>query len=126
MRVTSVALSLSVLASANAQIFQIPEVERITAQVVHRFSNYIKYNGPTKEALAAMKPEKQQTQVSQSTAADASYWLADITHQGLAAFNSDPSTYTVFRNVMDYGAKGERLSFFFSPLRGTDLTVENR
>lgn len=38
--------------------------------------------------------------------ADAAYWLADIKHQGLAAFNANPSTYTVFRNVKDYGAKG--------------------
>lgn len=37
---------------------------------------------------------------------DTSYWLADITHQGMAAFNSNPSSYTVFRNVKDYGAKG--------------------
>jgi glucan 1,3-beta-glucosidase len=114
MRVTSVALSLSLLASANAQIYQIPEVERLTAQVVRHFSNYINYNGPTKDALAAMKPEKQQTPVSQLTAADASYWLADIKHQGLAAFNPDPSNYTVFRNVMDYGAKGECSSVFCS------------
>ncbi|KAJ5909416.1 Pectin lyase fold/virulence factor [Penicillium tannophilum] len=38
---------------------------------------------------------------------DTSYWLADIAHQGIAAFNSDPSSYTVFRNVKDYGAKGD-------------------
>ncbi|KAJ5884731.1 Exo-beta-1-3-glucanase, partial [Penicillium taxi] len=38
---------------------------------------------------------------------DTSYWLADITHQGLAAFNSAPSSYVVFRNVKDYGAKGD-------------------
>ena len=44
--------------------------------------------------------------VSVDATDDASYWLADIAHQGIAAFNSDPSTYTVFRNVMDYGAKG--------------------
>lgn len=37
---------------------------------------------------------------------DASYWLADIKHQGIAAFNQDPSGYKVFRNVKDYGAKG--------------------
>lgn len=37
---------------------------------------------------------------------DASYWLADIKHQGIAAFNSNPSNYTVFRNVKDYGAVG--------------------
>lgn len=112
MRVTSLAFSLSLLASANAQLLQIPQVERLSTQVVRHFSNYIKYNGPTKEALAAMKPEKQQAPVSQSTAADASYWLADIKHQGLAAFNADPSNYTVFRNVMDYGAVGECSSSF--------------
>lgn len=39
--------------------------------------------------------------------ADASsFWLEDIKHQGIAAFNSDPSGYTVFRNVKDYGAAG--------------------
>ena len=39
---------------------------------------------------------------------DPSYWLADITHQGISAFNPDPSTYTVFRNVKDFGAAGEK------------------
>ncbi|KAA8646710.1 uncharacterized protein ATNIH1004_005385 [Aspergillus tanneri] len=37
----------------------------------------------------------------------ASYWLADITHQGVAAFNANQSGYKVFRNVQDYGAKGD-------------------
>lgn len=41
-----------------------------------------------------------------AAAQDAPYWLADIAHQGVAAFNSNPSTYKVFRNVKDYGAKG--------------------
>ncbi|THC89427.1 hypothetical protein EYZ11_011128 [Aspergillus tanneri] len=36
-----------------------------------------------------------------------SYWLADITHQGVAAFNANQSGYQVFRNVKDYGAKGD-------------------
>jgi len=35
------------------------------------------------------------------------YWLEDIKHQGIAAFNPDPSNYTVFRNVKDFGAKGD-------------------
>lgn len=35
------------------------------------------------------------------------YWLADIKHQGVAAFNSNPSEYQVFRNVKDFGAKGD-------------------
>lgn len=38
---------------------------------------------------------------------DPAYWLANIDHQGVAAFNNNPSGYTVFRNVKDYGAKGK-------------------
>jgi len=43
----------------------------------------------------------------QTRQSSCSYWMEDIQHQGLAAFNSNPSGYTVFRNVKDYGAKGE-------------------
>ncbi|EMC99022.1 glycoside hydrolase family 55 protein [Baudoinia panamericana UAMH 10762] len=35
------------------------------------------------------------------------YWLADIKHQGIAAFNPSPDTYQVFRNVKDFGAVGD-------------------
>ncbi|KAG8220683.1 glycoside hydrolase family 55 protein [Butyriboletus roseoflavus] len=35
------------------------------------------------------------------------YWLETITHQGTAPFNPNPSSYQVFRNVKDYGAKGD-------------------
>ncbi|KAI9711971.1 MAG: hypothetical protein M1820_001679 [Bogoriella megaspora] len=35
------------------------------------------------------------------------YWLEDIKHQGVAAFNKQASNYTVFRNVKDFGAKGD-------------------
>ncbi|KAI9279502.1 pectate lyase superfamily protein-domain-containing protein [Umbelopsis sp. AD052] len=34
-------------------------------------------------------------------------WIQGITHNGLASFNSAPSTYTVYRNVKDFGAKGD-------------------
>ncbi|KIJ21365.1 glycoside hydrolase family 55 protein [Paxillus involutus ATCC 200175] len=34
------------------------------------------------------------------------YWLETIKHQGTSAFNPDP-TYQVFRNVKDFGAKGD-------------------
>lgn len=45
--------------------------------------------------------------LSPSAAATDPYWLAGITHQGISAFNANPSTYTVFRNVKNYGAKGD-------------------
>ncbi|KAI0341762.1 exo-beta-1,3-glucanase [Trametopsis cervina] len=35
------------------------------------------------------------------------FWMETIAHQGTAPFNSDASTYQVFRNVKDYGAKGD-------------------
>lgn len=36
-----------------------------------------------------------------------SYWLEDIKHQGIAAFNPNPREFRVFRNVKDFGAKGD-------------------
>lgn len=44
---------------------------------------------------------------SGTAAASAPFWLENITHQGISAFNPDPSSYTVFRNVKDYGATGD-------------------
>jgi len=38
--------------------------------------------------------------------AKASYWLDGIKHQGISPFNPDTS-YSVYRNVMGYGAKGD-------------------
>ncbi|KAF2194498.1 glycoside hydrolase family 55 protein [Zopfia rhizophila CBS 207.26] len=35
------------------------------------------------------------------------YWVSSIKRQGQAAFNDNPSGYKVFRNVKDYGAKGD-------------------
>lgn len=112
----SVLLSLSLLAGAHAQVLQIPEVNQLVNSALRSFSDYTAYQGPTGVAAAALSSatgavkhliptlETQSTSVS-----DPSYWLADIKHQGIAAFNSNPSNYTVFRNVKDYGAKGKCL-----------------
>lgn len=35
------------------------------------------------------------------------YWLQNIKHQGLSAFNYNASAYQIFRNVQDFGAKGD-------------------
>jgi hypothetical protein len=42
-----------------------------------------------------------------STASSAPYWLEQIPHLGVAPFSSNGS-YQVFRNVKDFGAKGNR------------------
>ena len=36
----------------------------------------------------------------------ARFWMEDIAHQGKASFNPDAS-YQIFRNVKDFGAKGD-------------------
>ena len=41
-----------------------------------------------------------------STNVTAPFWLEEIKHQGRVAFGDD-STYKVFRNVRDFGAKGQ-------------------
>ncbi|KIK63593.1 glycoside hydrolase family 55 protein [Collybiopsis luxurians FD-317 M1] len=35
------------------------------------------------------------------------FWMQNIKHQGTSAFNANPSSYQVFRNVKDFGAKGD-------------------
>ncbi|KAH7884163.1 glycoside hydrolase family 55 protein [Phlebopus sp. FC_14] len=44
---------------------------------------------------------------SGTAAASDPYWLETITHRGSSAFNANPSSYQVFRNVKDFGAKGD-------------------
>ena len=35
------------------------------------------------------------------------FWLECIRHQGISAFNANPASYQVFRNVKDFGATGD-------------------
>ncbi|KAI4594335.1 hypothetical protein KJ359_008358 [Pestalotiopsis sp. 9143b] len=42
-----------------------------------------------------------------SSGSKCSYWLEDIHHQGVAPFSNNATDYRVFRNVKDYGAKGD-------------------
>lgn len=55
-------------------------------------------SAPTKHAVIA---------AAAAAAADPAYWMKDIPKQGIAAFNSNPGSYKVWRNVKDYGAKGK-------------------
>ncbi|KAK8135900.1 hypothetical protein PG984_003840 [Apiospora sp. TS-2023a] len=47
------------------------------------------------------------TSSASSAPSACAYWLEDLKAQGIAAFNANPADYKVFRNVMDYGAKGD-------------------
>lgn len=58
------------------------------------------YNGPA-------PPRNSTSASSNQTTTNPSYWLQDIKHQGVSSFQTN-SSYLVFRNVEDYGAKGRR------------------
>ncbi|GAB7360253.1 hypothetical protein MBLNU230_g8013t1 [Neophaeotheca triangularis] len=102
------ALSLSWLAAITGTIAQhvhydIPEVRYQVHSMLNRFDEYTDYNGPAK--TASVKPYPTERIITAQ--GDCSYWLENVKHQGVAAFNSNPSTYQVFRNVKDFGAKGD-------------------
>jgi glucan 1,3-beta-glucosidase len=103
MRWAALASSL-LLARTGAEQFVIPEVQSVVDSALDTYSKYVAYAGPT--GTAAAKVASQSAGVSHAVeATDASYWLADITHQGLSP--NAASGYVVFRNVKDYGAAGE-------------------
>ncbi len=79
----------------------IPEVDEVVDKMTKEFEPAVTYAGPTEKLD---KPYSTSHPTSSPT--PASYWLADIKHQGIASFNSD-ATYQVFRNVKDFGAKGK-------------------
>lgn len=59
-------------------------------------------------SLSASTTSSSSTSSSSSSASalpSCYYWLENIDHQGISAFG--PSDYAVFRNVKDYGAKGD-------------------
>ncbi|KAH9827683.1 glycoside hydrolase family 55 protein [Teratosphaeria destructans] len=79
------------------------EVQIFIHSQLEQFASYTKYSGPSPTAKLAPSPTTAQLAATDTC----SFWLEDIKHQGVAAFNSDPESYQVFRNVKDFGAKGD-------------------
>lgn len=86
---------------------EIPWVKSVVSSMTKQFESCVNYIGPTGTATLALKTHSVTKVTATPTAT--SYWLEEIKHQGIAAFNPDPSTYVVFRNVKDFGAVGEYL-----------------
>jgi glucan 1,3-beta-glucosidase len=90
---------------------QIPWVESMVHSATSQFTPWITYQAPTGTGFSFPNPRPTETQqpIPNPTASACSYWMEEIQHQGIAAFNPNAS-YQVFRNVKDYGAKGDGIS----------------
>ncbi|KAL6706614.1 exo-1,3-beta-glucanase [Coniothyrium glycines] len=59
---------------------------------------------PTREPISDVVEEQAPVQIAAITDG---YWLNDLSGKGRAAFNANPGGYKVFRNVKEYGARGD-------------------
>ena len=110
MRYTPVITLVSFISCVSAQLLDIPAVDKIVSSALEPLADYTDYHGPAGSASSILSKSTAAVHANIAVeAADASYWLADIKHQGVAAFNANPSSYAVFRNVLDYGAKGKTI-----------------
>ncbi len=80
-----------------------PEEDADVRSMQNQFQHYTGYHGPTQSYKQPPPP----TMVPPAPAAPCAYWLEQIKHQGVAAFNPN-TAFRVFRNVKDFGAKGIR------------------
>lgn len=93
----------------------IPWVESVVASMTSVLQPAVTYAGPTGNASIALKMSTAASMfAAAATPAATPYWLETIKHQGIAAFNTNPSSYQVFRNVKSFGAKGMPLYFFLA------------
>ena len=67
---------------------------------------YLRFLAPLPRAAVA-EPIPDAAGEQSSAAISDGYWLNDLSGKGIAAFNSNPGAYKVFRNVKEYGAKGK-------------------
>ncbi|KAF4222546.1 hypothetical protein CNMCM6805_002191 [Aspergillus fumigatiaffinis] len=103
MHVNWLATSVWLFAGVRAQLFSSP-IRSPSAAPSSSASGVI---SASQTVAAAVGHSSNLAAAAAAAVDDPAYWLADIAHQGIAAFNPNPSSYKVFRNVKDYGAKGD-------------------
>ncbi|CAJ2505526.1 Uu.00g129200.m01.CDS01 [Anthostomella pinea] len=112
-----------VLPSVLGEKLTIPAVDSAVRSQLSSFSQYADSNGRVGQeaALTAAAEAAAASTVAPSDPDSAaltghileqrqavgSYWYETIAHQGISAFNANRANYKVYRNVKDYGAKGD-------------------
>lgn len=99
-------MTLAPLAVAGGS-HNIPEVQSMASSMIAKYSDYVHYTGPATQVVHAPSHHIAMVEASAqpTNSAVCSYWMAEMANNGVAAFNTQQD-YSVFRNVMDYGAKG--------------------
>ena len=104
--------------AVTGQESKIPWVEEMMASMTRQYADAVTYAGPTGTALASVVAAESSSlaaerarptsvaKISSRQSANTPYWLENIAHLGKAPFNPNPSSYKVWRNVKDFGAKG--------------------
>ncbi|KAF2972638.1 hypothetical protein GQX73_g912 [Xylaria multiplex] len=105
MRFTSIAGLVFPLALAEKLV--IPAVEEAVSLQLAEFSEYYADADVANKTFDSSGTLSSHDARSIEERQSSSYWYETIAHQGISAFNDDPTTYKVYRNVKDYGAKGD-------------------
>lgn len=103
-RFSTMLMPLLALAPLALASYMPPEESAAAAAAMATYSAWYNYAGPTGTEAASTVTANIEVPAA-TTTGKCGYWLEDIKHQGTAAFNTN-SSYTVFRNVKQYGAKG--------------------
>jgi glucan 1,3-beta-glucosidase len=74
---------------------KIPEIEAVVGEILTKADSYVHFKSNASKAR----------DISSVTKRASTYWYESIAHQGISAFGAS-NGYVVYRNVMDYGAKG--------------------
>ncbi|KAI0179871.1 glycoside hydrolase family 55 protein [Hypoxylon sp. FL1284] len=90
----------------------IPEVQQAVNAQLQEFNGYIgnSSSSAVHDVLSASIHSAHKSRSSQANIEEraiTTYWYETIAHQGISAFNANKATYKVYRNVKDYGAKGD-------------------
>lgn len=98
-------LSLITVVLAQGVHMDIPWIESVVSSCTSEYAPYFTYHGGHGQPFQVPATTTQHP-IPSPTASACSYWMEDIKHQGIAAFNGNAS-YQVFRNVKDFGAVGD-------------------
>nr|POE79854.1 glucan 1,3-beta-glucosidase [Quercus suber] len=88
----------------------IPEVDEQVHEMLGEYRQYTNYPGPSPSDWNRHHHSRPTMTAVPKPSNKCSYWMENIAHQGNAAFNAKPDSYQVFRNVKDFGAKGDGVS----------------